>query len=129
MQGMVLHVLVVSPDEARRAALSAALVAAGHRAAGAENGAVGAAALTEPGLDALVVDLRAPELDGAALRAVLDPGTPVAPGSLEDAERRHIAQVLHFTGGNKRKAALLLGISRSTLLHKVRKYHIVTSHS
>ena len=63
----------------RRAALTAALVAAGHRAAGAESGAVGAAALTEPGLDAVVVDLRAPDLDGAALRAVLDPGTPVPP--------------------------------------------------
>ena len=46
---------------------------------------MGAAALTEPGLDAVVMDLRAPELDGAALRAVLDPATPVAPGSLEDA--------------------------------------------
>jgi DNA-binding protein Fis len=37
--------------------------------------------------------------------------------------------VLHFTGGNKRQAALILGISRSTLLHKVRKYHIVTTRS
>jgi len=126
---MALHVLVVSPDAARRSALTAALVAAGHRAAGVESGAVGAAALTEPGLDAVVVDLHAPELDGAALRAVLDPATPFRPDSLEDAERRHIAQVLHHTGGNKRQAALLLGISRSTLLHKVRKYHIVMSRS
>jgi len=128
-QGMALHVLVVSPDAARRAALTVALVAAGHRAAGVESGAVGAAALTEPGFDAVVVDLHAPELDGAALRAVLDPATPVGPDSLQDAERRHIAQVLHHTGGNKRQAALLLGISRSTLLHKVRKYHIVMSRS
>jgi DNA-binding NtrC family response regulator len=126
---MALHVLVVSPDEARRSALTAALVAAGHRAAGAESGAVAAAALTEPGLDAVVLDLREPEVDGASLRALLDPGTPAAPGSLEDTERRHIAQVLHYTGGNKRQAAILLGISRSTLLHKVRKYHIVTPRS
>lgn len=126
---MALHVLVVSPDEARRNALTAALAAAGHRAAGAESGAVGAAALTEPGIDAVVLDLRAAELDGAMLRALLDPGTPAAPGSLEDAERRHIAQVLHYTGGNKRQAALLLGISRSTLLHKVRKYQIITPRS
>jgi DNA-binding NtrC family response regulator len=126
---MSLHVLVVSPDEARRRALTAALVAAGHRAAGAESGAIGAAALTEPGLDAVVLDLRSPEVDGASLRALLDPGTPAVPGSLEDAERRHIAQVLHHTGGNKRQAAILLGISRSTLLHKVRKYHIVTPRS
>lgn len=126
---MALHVLVVSPDEARRSALTTALVAAGHRAAGAESGAVGAAALTEPGLDAVVLDLRLPEVDGASLRTLLDPGMPASPGSLEDAERRHIAQVLHHTGGNKRQAAMLLGISRSTLLHKVRKYHIVTPRS
>jgi DNA-binding NtrC family response regulator len=126
---MALHVLVVSPDDARRSALAAALLAAGHRAAGAESGAVGAAALTEPGLDAVLVDLLTPELDGAALRGLLDPATPAAPGSLEDAERRHIARVLDYTGGNKKQAALLLGISRSTLLHKVRKYQIVTPRS
>jgi DNA-binding NtrC family response regulator len=126
---MSLHVLVVSPDAARRGALSAALLAAGHRAVGVESGAVGAAALMEPGLDAVIVDLHAPELDGAAFRALLDPGTPAAPDSLEDAERRHIARALHYTGGNKRQAALLLGISRSTLLHKVRKYRIVTPRS
>ena len=126
---MALHVLVVSPDEARRSALTTVLVSGGHRAVGAENGAVAAAALTEPGLDAVVLDLRSPEVDGASLRALLDPGAPAAPGSLEDAERRHIAQVLHHTGGNKRQAAIILGISRSTLLHKVRKYHLVTLRS
>ena len=70
-----------------------------------------------------------PELDGAALRALLDPATPAGPDSLQDAERRHIARVLDHTGGNKKQAALLLGISRSTLLHKVRKYRIVTPRS
>ena len=126
---MALHVLVVSPDEARRSALAAALLAAGHRAVSAESGAVGSAALAEPGFDAVLLDLQAPELEGAALRGLLDPATPVAPGSLEDAERRHIARVLDHTGGNKKQAALLLGISRSTLLHKVRKYRIITPRS
>ena len=46
----------------------------------------------------------------------------VAPDSLDAAERRHIALTLRYTGGNRRRAAQLLGISRSTLLHKVRKY-------
>jgi DNA-binding NtrC family response regulator len=126
---MALHVLVVSPDEARRGALAAALQAAGHRAVGVESGAVGAAALTEPGIDAVLVDLLTPELDGAALRGLLDPATPAGPDSLEIAERRHIARVLDHTGGNKKQAALLLGISRSTLLHKVRKYRIITPRS
>ncbi len=126
---MVLHVLVVSPDEERRQALTRALVEGGHRATGAESGAVGAAALAEPGLDAVVVDLRAADVGAAALRAALDPAAPPVPDSLEDAERRHIALVLQHTGGNKRQAALLLGISRSTLLHKVRKYRIVTPRS
>ena len=44
------------------------------------------------------------------------------PESLDAAERRHIALALRFTAGNKRRAAELLGIARSTLLHKVRKY-------
>jgi DNA-binding protein Fis len=30
--------------------------------------------------------------------------------------------MLRYTEGNRRRAAQLLGISRSTLLHKVRKY-------
>ena len=47
---------------------------------------------------------------------------PAVPDSLEDAERRHLALMLRHTSGNKRKAAHLLGISRSTLLNKVRKY-------
>jgi DNA-binding NtrC family response regulator len=57
---------------------------------------------------------------------VLAPAVPPAPDSLEAAERRHIALVLRHTHGNKRQAAHLLGISRSTLLHKVRKYGLAT---
>lgn len=45
-----------------------------------------------------------------------------APGTLDIAERRHIAATLRRTGGNKRQAAHLLGIARSTLLAKIRKY-------
>ena len=49
------------------------------------------------------------------------------PDSLDAAERRHIALTLRYTGGNRRRAAQLLGISRSTLLHKVRKYGLEES--
>ena len=50
------------------------------------------------------------------------PATDDAPAPLDDAERHHIAATLRHTRGNKRQAAHLLGIARSTLLAKVRKY-------
>jgi DNA-binding NtrC family response regulator len=40
---------------------------------------------------------------------------------LDEAERRAIAAALRETGGNKVRAAALLGIARSTLTEKVRK--------
>ena len=46
------------------------------------------------------------------------------PESLEAAEARHLAAVLQFTGGNRRQAALMLGVARSTLLAKIRKYQL-----
>ena len=77
------------------------------------------------GIDALLLDLGVPGLDLPALRKALFPPDSGEPESLEAAERRHLALVLRHTGGNKRKAAHLLGISRSTLLNKVRKYHLL----
>lgn len=122
-----MRALVVSAHSDRKAALAAALRAAGLRVAAAENGTHGAVALSEPGIDVLVLDLHLSELDTGALRAALNPALPATPDTLDDAERRHITHVLRHTGGNKRQAAILLGISRSTLLHKVRKYDIVTA--
>jgi DNA-binding NtrC family response regulator len=127
MEGM--QVLVVSSQPDRRATLAAVLREAGLQVAAAENGHSGSAALTEPGIDVLVLDMRLSELDASSLRSALDPAAPAVPDSLDDAERRHIAHVLRHTNGNKRQAAILLGISRSTLLHKVRKYGIVSSRS
>lgn len=47
-----------------------------------------------------------------------------SPSPLEAAEKHHIAATLRHTRGNKRQAAHLLGIARSTLLAKVRKYEL-----
>lgn len=44
--------------------------------------------------------------------------------SLEAMERRHIFDVLSMVNGNKSKAARSLGISRSTLREKIKKYAI-----
>lgn len=122
-----MHVLVLERDPERRDAVLGMLRAAGHRAAAAPDGPATAAAIGVPGFDALLLDLGMADLDLSRLREALAPAEPVAPDSLEAAERRHIALMLRHTGGNKRQAAHLLGISRSTLLHKVRKYGLAAA--
>jgi DNA-binding NtrC family response regulator len=117
-----MHILVLEADADRRESLLGVLRSQGHHAVAAPDAAAAAAAVSLPGFDALLLDLSAPELDLGRLREALVPTQPGVPDSLEAAERRHIALALRHTGGNKRQAAHLLGISRSTLLHKVRKY-------
>jgi DNA-binding NtrC family response regulator len=117
-----LHLLILAHAPERRDALLSALRGAGYLAVPAPDGPAAAEAIGAPGFDALVVDLGCPELELRRLREALAPSGDAEPDSLEAAERRHIALTLRYTGGNRRRAAQLLGISRSTLLHKVRKY-------
>jgi DNA-binding NtrC family response regulator len=44
--------------------------------------------------------------------------------SLEDMERRHIAEVLQRTGGDVSQAARILDVDRGTLYSKIRKYQL-----
>ena len=44
------------------------------------------------------------------------------PRTLEDVEKRHIADVLSWTGGNVTQAARALGIDRMTLYNKIKRY-------
>ncbi len=118
------HLLVLARGPERRDALVAALRGAGHQVVAAPDGPAAAEAIAAAGFDTLVLDLGWPELEPARLREALAPSAPVEPDSLDAAERRHIALTLKYTGGNRRRAAQLLGISRSTLLHKVRKYDL-----
>jgi polyisoprenoid-binding protein YceI/CheY-like chemotaxis protein len=122
-----MHLLVLEHDPERREALLGLLRSAGHHAVAAPNAPAASTAIGLPGFDALVLDLGVADLDVGRLREALAPAEPAAPASLEAAERRHIALMLRHTGGNKRQAAHLLGISRSTLLHKVRKYGLATA--
>jgi DNA-binding NtrC family response regulator len=46
------------------------------------------------------------------------------PATLEDVERRHIAEVLGHASGNVSQAARLLGIDRVTLYNKMKKYQL-----
>jgi DNA-binding NtrC family response regulator len=49
-----------------------------------------------------------------------------APASLKDVERVHIAMVLAHTGGNKSRAARVLGIDVKTLASKIKTYGLDT---
>jgi Nif-specific regulatory protein len=51
------------------------------------------------------------------------------PESLADVERRHILETLNQTGWNKSRAAIILGIERSTLDRKIRRYDLVEGRS
>ena len=48
-----------------------------------------------------------------------------APSSLKEVEKKHLTKVLSYTNGNKSKAAKILGISRVTLLSKIKQYKII----
>ncbi|HSB21163.1 MAG TPA: sigma 54-interacting transcriptional regulator, partial [Anaeromyxobacteraceae bacterium] len=48
----------------------------------------------------------------------------VEPPSLDEIERRHVVEVLSFTGGNVTQAARILGIDRVTLYNKMRRYQL-----
>lgn len=123
-----MHLLVLDHDPERRRALVDWLRGEEHRVLAPSDAAAGAEALsTAPDrlttdFDLLLLDLAMPELDLLTLRRALAPDRLGPPDSLDSAERRHIAHMLRHTAGNKRQAARLLGISRSTLLNKVRKY-------
>lgn len=104
MRSLHIRLLVDDPDRDDVATLRAALQAAGHVVV--SDDVSDPPAGVSPGPDFVVAE-------GAA--------QPV-PESLDAAEKRHLSAALRFTGGNKRQAAILLGIARSTLLAKVRKY-------
>ncbi|MGH7701902.1 MAG: helix-turn-helix domain-containing protein [Gemmatimonadales bacterium] len=118
----VSHLLLLDHDPARCDVLAGALRAAGHRPIVVPDAPAAALALDVPGLDLVVLALEDPGLDRSLLRRSLAPAESAPPESLEAAERHHIAIALRYTDGNKRRAAHLLGIARSTLLAKVRKY-------
>jgi DNA-binding protein Fis len=44
---------------------------------------------------------------------------------LDEVEKRHIVRVLQQVGGSRTRAASMLGVSRSTLWEKAKRYGIV----
>jgi DNA-binding NtrC family response regulator len=125
-------VLIVSGDRNRAEYLAQTLRNGGGASVTTETQGPAAAALVAanegqgPGI--LVLDLSLPELDLQRLREALGEAAP-PPEPLDAVERRQIAAMLRHTGGNRRKAAQLLGLARSTLLAKIRRYGLESPES
>jgi DNA-binding NtrC family response regulator len=61
---------------------------------------------------------------GGAAQATVTQQRP--PATLDELERQHILRVLNETGGNRERAAAILGISARTLYRKLREYETAT---
>jgi DNA-binding NtrC family response regulator len=58
------------------------------------------------------------------VQPVTQPAVVATGDSLDDMERQHIVRILRQTGGNKKKAAEILGIERRTLYNKAKRLGI-----
>ena len=75
--------------------------------------------------EALGTDLLPAEFSEALQEAEAAPAPqPEQIESLQDVEKRYILDVLRMTGGNKKKAAEILGVDRSTLYAKLKRYGV-----
>ena len=63
-------------------------------------------------------------LDLAAIEESIKTLPEIASQAVRKAEVEAIERALHITGGNKSKAADILGVSYKTLLNKVKEYSI-----
>ena len=117
-----IHVLVLERDPDRRDAVLGMLRGAGHHAAAAPDAQPRPRRSGCPGSTRCCWTSAWPDLDLGRLREALAPAEPANPTRSSRRSDGTSRLTLRYTGGNKRHAAHLLGISRSTLLHKVRKY-------
>ncbi|MEJ2696933.1 MAG: sigma 54-interacting transcriptional regulator [Candidatus Sulfobium sp.] len=66
-------------------------------------------------------DIQLSDLPPAVADSVAEPGHGIHDWTLRKAEMEHIRKVLNLAGGNKKKAAALLGLDSSTLWRKLRR--------
>lgn len=83
---------------------------------------------------AILISNRAPRITPRDLRFQDKPETAPAapigePGTLVDAERLHIVRTLEYEHGSIERTAARLGVSRSTLYHKLRRHGITLKSS
>jgi transcriptional regulator with GAF, ATPase, and Fis domain len=67
--------------------------------------------------------------DSGELFAVASPKSTFEPLSLDEVERRHIHATLKATGWNKSRTAAILGVERSTLDRKIKRYELRPPHA
>lgn len=114
------HVILAGPDDEQRAAIAAAFRSLGLHVIPLDDARLAGEALATADARYLVMDLNLAGVERASLLLASEVGPGMEP--LEVMERRHIDGVLRHTGGNRTRAARMLGISRSTLLAKIRRY-------
>jgi len=117
-----MNYLIVSERDRLTHELADVLRARGHQPIIQDSPTAAATALRSASIDAVVIDGSCPGVNWELVRDGLSASSAGAPEPLEAVERRHIAATLRYTRGNRRNAAMLLGIARSTLLAKIRKY-------
>ncbi len=120
--GRQLNVLIASERESLTRILAESLRAQGCRPIVQETADGASNALGNGTADVLVIDSGLPGLRWEELRRAMNGERTDLPEPLDAVERRHIAATLRYTRGNRRNAAQILGIARSTLLAKIRKY-------
>jgi DNA-binding NtrC family response regulator len=69
-----------------------------------------------------ILTLPSVSISGSVISSSPDAGSGLA--TLEDLEKQHILRVLQETGGNRKKAARILGINTATVYRKIEKYRI-----
>lgn len=126
--GRQLNVLIASERESLTRVLAESLRAQGCRPVVQETAGAVSDALNTGATDVLVIDSDLPGVQWEQLRTALGPERTGLPEPLDSIERRHIAVTLRYTRGNRRNAAQILGIARSTLLAKIRKYGLDREH-
>ena len=119
-----LQILLVASADAKSSALADLLRSGGHHVVVEPDSAAAVQAVSHDPPDTLVLDRDSLGAGLVALASALTSGAAGPPAPLEAVEREHIVVALRHTRGNKRRAAQLLGIARSTLIQKVRRYQI-----
>jgi DNA-binding NtrC family response regulator len=116
--------LVVSARSELGDTLQDAFRAAGQETLVEADAGAASAALDPEKVEAVLVDLALPGLSMENLKRAIAPEVQIQPVPLDEVERKHIQETLRYTRGNRRAAANLLGIARSTLLAKIRRYQL-----